>query len=529
MKNNFLKQMKHMIFAIVLFLVNLTFVSLVFADDTPPTIPVVTDDGQYSTLSSELHANFSSEDLETGIAGYRYCIGTAPLVGDVVDWRPLSSTVEFPLENVDVTHDGLQLREGQIYYFTARAVNGVGLWSGDGISNGITVDTQKPFGSIIIEDGQSYTNSVSVTLTLFAFDNVSGMGQGAQMKFSNNKVDWSQPEAYSEVKEWILTEGDGLKRVFVKFKDAAGNWSNIFSDTIILDTTPPEGSITINNGDEYAQELTATLTLDAQDQLSGLHQMKFSNDNNNWSESEQYSDAKDWILSEGEGEKTVYVQYSDNIGNWSQSYSDTIILVSTPPVITEVIDDGESTFDRNLLHASWSAQQGGAPIAEYQYAIGTTQGENGSDIVDWTTAGLDTEVTVSNLNLLVSHVYYFNVKAQDAAGLWSDVVSSDGITVLNQVPEIISLTPENNSTFTEEDVIEIEVQAEDPNGDELEYQYSVDGEVIQGWTPQATHSWQTQAGDVKLKVISVEVRDGYEAVVSAQRTVFGYRKPPSPE
>jgi hypothetical protein len=37
-----------------------------------------------------------------------------------------------------------------------------------------------------------------------------------------------------------LTSGDGVKTVYVKFKDAAGNWSTAYSASIILDTTPPQ-------------------------------------------------------------------------------------------------------------------------------------------------------------------------------------------------------------------------------------------------------------------------------------------------
>jgi hypothetical protein len=40
----------------------------------------------------------------------------------------------------EVTVTGLSLVDGQIYYFSVRAKNNAGLWSGDGYSDGITVD-----------------------------------------------------------------------------------------------------------------------------------------------------------------------------------------------------------------------------------------------------------------------------------------------------------------------------------------------------------------------------------------------------
>jgi hypothetical protein len=47
-------------------------------------------------------------------------------------------------------------------------------------------------------------------------------------------------EPYVTTKSWTLPAGSGEKRVYVKFKDSAGNVSAIYSDTITLDTTAPE-------------------------------------------------------------------------------------------------------------------------------------------------------------------------------------------------------------------------------------------------------------------------------------------------
>lgn len=47
------------------------------------------------------------------------------------------------------------------------------------------------------------------------------------------------PESYTTTKTWNLTAGDGEKRVYVRFQDNAGNWSQAYSDSIILDTISP--------------------------------------------------------------------------------------------------------------------------------------------------------------------------------------------------------------------------------------------------------------------------------------------------
>lgn len=84
------------------------------------------------------------------------------------------------------------------------------------------------------------TVSITVTLNLPASD-LGGSGL-ASMRFRNNAADpYSTWESYQTTKAWTLTSGAGLKKVFVQFKDAAGNVSDAnavaagsqgYSDTI---------------------------------------------------------------------------------------------------------------------------------------------------------------------------------------------------------------------------------------------------------------------------------------------------------
>ncbi|GIP23435.1 S-layer homology domain-containing protein [Paenibacillus sp. J22TS3] len=102
------------------------------------------------------------------------------------------------------------------------------------------VDTVKPTGTIVINAGEVYTRNSKVTLTLTGNDpgapNASGV---KQVRFSADGNSWSTPEPYQSTREYSLTGGDGSKKVYVQFIDAAGNISEAVSDDIILDTTPP--------------------------------------------------------------------------------------------------------------------------------------------------------------------------------------------------------------------------------------------------------------------------------------------------
>jgi hypothetical protein len=105
----------------------------------------------------------------------------------------------------------------------------------------LSTDTTPPSGTVTINSGATATHNPVVTLTLSATDN---SGTVAQMQCSNDGTTYSAAEAYATTKTWTLASGDGTKTVYVKFKDAAGNWSAPASDSIVLDTTPPAITIT---------------------------------------------------------------------------------------------------------------------------------------------------------------------------------------------------------------------------------------------------------------------------------------------
>ncbi len=105
-------------------------------DKTPPLKPVVTASGNGSLTT--LSANWSSSDPESAITGYRYAIGTSPGTRDVAAWRYL------PSSTTSVARTGLKLTAGRTYYVSVGARNVGGLWSADGISNGVKAGVAAP-------------------------------------------------------------------------------------------------------------------------------------------------------------------------------------------------------------------------------------------------------------------------------------------------------------------------------------------------------------------------------------------------
>ncbi len=116
---------------------------------------------------------------------------------------------------------------------------------------------------------------------------------------------------------------------------------------IKLDKTAPSGSIKINEDIEFTTSTTVNVTITAQDVLSGVQKIRFSNDRVWDSESwETYKTSKSWTLTLEDGEKTVYCQIMDYAGV-TASFEDSIILDSTAPII-EVGGDRESVVGLDL-------------------------------------------------------------------------------------------------------------------------------------------------------------------------------------
>jgi len=118
----------------------------------------------------------------------------------------------------------------------------------------------------------------------------------------------------------------------VRAVDTGGNEDgNKNQASATAETQPPETALEINNGAEYTNTATVTLTVNAPD----AYQCRFANDNmDSWGSWESYSPQKTWTLSSGDGKKTVYVQCKDSIGNTAPPASAAIYLDTESPVVS---------------------------------------------------------------------------------------------------------------------------------------------------------------------------------------------------
>lgn len=103
-----------------------------YYDIAAPLIASVTDDGDWTASTTELHAVWSASDVGSGVAGYEYAVGTTSGGAEVRDWTSAGLVTE-------ITAGGLALTEGPTYYISVRATDAVGNTGDPVSSDGIAV------------------------------------------------------------------------------------------------------------------------------------------------------------------------------------------------------------------------------------------------------------------------------------------------------------------------------------------------------------------------------------------------------
>ena len=106
----------------------------------------------------------------------------------------------------------------------------------------------------------------------------------------------------------------------------------ILSDWIILDNTLPNASIVINNNDSVTTLPNVVLNLNYSDNF-GVDQCRYRNENGNWTLWESCTPTKAWLLSNGNGLKTVYYEVRDLAGNINNASDDIILNITTTQII----------------------------------------------------------------------------------------------------------------------------------------------------------------------------------------------------
>jgi len=169
-------------------------------------------------------------DSGSGVAGYSYV------------WDTTAGTEpDNSVETLSTSGTSSVLADGNSHWFHIRTVDNAGNSSETMHLGPFFIDTEPPTGgSVIINNDADTTGSIDAILGLSAGDIGNGMAQG-KMRFSNDNVTWSNPMDYAVSANWSLLPGTGVKTVYVRFSDKAGNWTTaVVSDDIELVEAPPD-------------------------------------------------------------------------------------------------------------------------------------------------------------------------------------------------------------------------------------------------------------------------------------------------
>jgi len=281
----------------------------------------------------------------------------------------------------------------------------------------IGLDTKAPAnGSIRINNSAKYCTDINKKVLLRIATN-----SAQEMMISNfedfKEAKWQPYQFY--VPDWILDGEDGEKKVYVKFKDKAGNESQPVSATIILDRQEPYNEeIMIDSGRACTNNINNKVKL--QLKAEGALEMAISNSPTiSYTAWESYKTSKEWTLQGRNGQKTVYVKFRDEAGNESKLISASILLDSEPPITgTLLINNGRTLTKSSRVTLSMNARN-----ADYMLISNTPDFKE----ANWEEYS-PTKIWFLDSNIGLKTVY---VKFKDKCGNESIVISKD-ITLVSE-------------------------------------------------------------------------------------------------
>jgi hypothetical protein len=273
--------------------------------------PAVVGPQAVELASGAVYATSRMVSLDLNVTGASAMLLSAAPDFAGAAWEPFAaSTVWFltPAEGVQTVYAE----------FRDDAGNLIGAFHDD-----VTLDTLAPTSpALAINGGAAYAMSPGVDLTLAAAGAVG-------MQLSNDGVFDVEPVvAYAtSYLGWPLDGADGVKAVYARFLDAAGNASAVAQAYIVLDTSPPvAGTPAVNAGAAYTSQPIVSLTLPA----SGADAMYVSEGacgaGAAWA---GYTSTVPFALAATQGTHRVWARYRDAAGNLSACVSAAVYLDQT--------------------------------------------------------------------------------------------------------------------------------------------------------------------------------------------------------
>lgn len=410
----------------------------ILIDWTPPEF-LYYDDGQYFTTDN-VFLSWAAVDEESKIKEYYLKVGTSR-GGDELSggWLPLGTKKSIALREMEFSDGGL-------YFATVQAINRAGetsLVMGDGFR----IDaTPPPIPRVLTES--NYTTNLETLAASWTWSEPD-LGSGVVAYYYDyltvrdiNYADWKPvTNITGDPLATIITLTDlnlvngTTYYIAVKAINGAGLESVGFSGGIMADTEAPMTPIIddLRYSQDFSDQLTAKFySRDGQSGLTGFDYAIGTMDNQtavtSWREINDWEETVSG-LSLKEGEIYFFTALAkDNAGLYSAtSRSDGVLIDLERPMIVDLEAEGEYTDNAEELFFLWEATPSYAPIIEYEYCLSSDQQPT---VYHWQVTTqrqvlITAAETIGEPTFVNGQMYYFFVRARDAANKVSEIVSTN--------------------------------------------------------------------------------------------------------
>jgi hypothetical protein len=435
-------------------------------DKTPPAPPVLTDPGVYTTTGNVTLNWTAAIDATSGIHHYELWRSTNNITFTQVDGD---------LSNTTLSYTDSGLANNKTYYYYVMAFDNA---NNNASSNtvDIIVDTNNPGVDIIYPaDGQYFNVNYVAVLANFSNTNLVTCEVKHQ---SSIWYDMDNDNATSGTANYTFTSlADGYYNFTVRCTDESNLTSSDKVYSIIVDTTPPTGTVSVNSGAAYTNTTSVALSLTYSDTLSGIKDCSYSNDNLSWSAWQACAAAKAWTLTAGDGLKTAYYRIRDNALNTFIT-ADVIILDTTLPVVNITNPLNGSYTNDTTPKITFIITDNLAANISYVVLVDGVQDQAG-------TAVNNTPKSINISTALLETSHNITVRATDYAGnKGTDTII---LTVQPQPPVVVINNPPADYTTTSDATPLLVFTITDNSDPVIDYVIYIDSSPMAGGTGTAQY------------------------------------------
>lgn len=331
-----------------------------------------------------------------------------------------------------VTHDSF-------YFDTKKPVVG----TVDGGGNGININHNQTTSL-----GTDKTNNSTVTLYFSAQDD-----SDLKIRYStDSSFTQTEYQDYISSATFNLPQNDGNKTVYVQFKDIYGNETSVYSDNILLDTTPPTNptnpfSLDISNANNNEYRVFVSWSKNNTTDFTSYKIYRLENQIFVPDQNINNIDTNYFVKSglANLNEYTFKITSIDDLGNESIGTTITQATGSTPAdtVSPEINNINQSDIDTNSATITWSTNETATSTILYSL---TNNNFTKIQAVD----GYSSSHSVSLFGLNSNTQYFYKIRSVDPSGNTTETNASSftTLTIDTSGPDISNISSSNLTSTT---------------------------------------------------------------------------------